>query len=189
MSRPVGETATTAAALAKPLPPSRYDGGEARLEVYLGAQKVVDSDGSWTAEVALRDGLFRLGGQLTRYYERQPDDSRIKVTLPSLIGGVRIDDRGPTQAFLEFGLVGVRTQGDPEMDSSVAGAVGGVRVEHRLTRHSMLTAEIHEMIFEDDIRAHSARVGLRSGPIQASFRILDFNVGPALYGPELGLRF
>jgi hypothetical protein len=33
------------------------------------------------------------------------------------------------------------------------------------------------------------RAGFRYGYVQASFSVLDFNVGPALYGPELGVRF
>ncbi len=167
----------------------RYDGGPATVEVYLGAQKVYESDGSWTAELGIRDGIFRLGGSITRYYERQPDDSTLTLSVPTLIGGVRVDDGGRTRVYLELGAAGAKTHNDPIMDSSVAGGVGGVRVEHKLSRNTLLTTEIHEMIFEDDIRAHSVRVGLRSGVIQASFRMLDFNVGPALYGPEIGLKF
>jgi hypothetical protein len=168
---------------------SRYDGGTARLEAYVGAQKVYESEGSWTAELAIRDGLFRLGGQFTRYYETQPDGSNLTLSVPSLIGGVRVDDRGPTAVYLEGGLVGAKTKGDPDMDTSVAGALAGVRFEHHVTNRASVTAEVHEMFFEDDVRAHSARVGLKVGIAQASFRILDLNVGPALYGPEFGLRF
>ncbi len=179
------------AVLAVASPPSkpRYDGGPAKVEVYVGAQKVYESDGSWTAEVAIKDGLFRLGGSITRYYEAQPDSKALTLSVPSLIGGVRVDDGGPTKVYLEIGAVGAKTSHDPVMDTSVAGGLGGVRVEHRVSKTGFVTAELHEMIFEDDLRAHSARVGIKVGIVQASFRVLDLNVGPALYGPELGLRF
>lgn len=176
-------------AVSTPPKKPRYDGGPAKLEVYVGAQKVHESDGSWTAEVAIKDGLFRLGGSITRYYEAQPGTQALTLTVPSLIGGVRVDDGGPTKVYLEIGAVGAKTSHDPVMDSSVAGGIGGVRVEHRVSKSGFVTAELHEMIFEDDLRAHSARVGIKVGIVQASFRVLDLNVGPALYGPEFGLRF
>jgi len=185
----VEDTVVGAGSVVATARPIRYDGGPAKVEVYLAAQKVVDSDGSWTAEVGIRDGLFRLGGSITRYYERQADDSQLTLTIPTLIGGVRVDDGGPTRVYLELGAAGAKTRNDPVMDSSVAGAIGGVRVEHQLTRGTSVTTEIHEMLFEDGLRAHSVRIGLRSGIVQASFRVLDFNVGPALYGPEIGLKF
>jgi hypothetical protein len=172
-----------------PPPRPRWDGGPAKIEAYVGAQKVYESEGSWTVELGIRDGLFRLGGSITRYYERQPDDSQLTMTMPSLLGGFRIDDRGPTKVYLELGAVNARTSGDVMGNSSITGGVGGVRIEHRLGKSTQLLGELHEMVFEDDVRAHSARVGVKFGMLQASFRALDFNVGPPLYGPELGLRF
>lgn len=174
--------------VARPAKPPPYDGGRAKIEGYVAGQKVHDSDGSWTAELAIKDGLFRLGGTYTRYYERQPDDSTIRLSMPSLIGGVRVDDGGATRVYLELGLVGAKTSGDL-MNSSFTGGLGGVRFEQRISKQGYITAELHEMIFQDDLRAHSARVGFKLGIVQASFRVLDLNVGPALYGPEFGLRF
>lgn len=167
----------------------KYDGGPARGEFYLGAQKVHESDGAFTVELGIRDGLFRLGGSITRFYETQHDGSQLTLTMPQLLGGFRIDDRGPTRVYLELGFANAKTKGDPVMDSSVTGAVAGVRVEHALARNTTLLADAHEMILEDGIRAHSARIGIKVGVLQGSFRVLDFNIGPALYGPELGLRF
>jgi hypothetical protein len=45
------------------------------------------------------------------------------------------------------------------------------------------------MAFEDDVRAGAIRAGIRIGHVQATLRYFDFNVGPALYGPEVGIRF
>jgi len=172
-----------------PTVPRKPDGGTAKIEAYIGAQKVYESDGAWTAEVGIRDKLFRLAGSVTRYYEREPDNSQLTLTLPQLVGGVRIDDGGATKAYLEVGLVGAKTRNDPMMDSSLTGGLGGVRLEHSLTRGATVIGTLHEMVFSNDVRAHAATIGVRWGVLQASLRILDFNVGPALYGPELGLRF
>ncbi|MBA2539896.1 MAG: hypothetical protein H0V17_09700 [Deltaproteobacteria bacterium] len=184
--------------VSSPPPRPRWNGGPARFEAYVGAQKVHESEGSWTVELGIRDGLFRLGGSITRYYERQANPtglassantSRLTMTMPSLIGGFRIDDRGPTKVYLELGAVNARTSGDVMGDSSITGGLGGVRIEHRMSKDLNLVGELHELMFEDDVRAHSARAGVRFGVLQASFRVLDFNVGPPLYGPELGLKF
>ena len=172
-----------------PSAPKPPDGGPAQIEAYFGASKIHESDGMWNAELGIRDGLFRLGASLTRYYETQRDGSQLTLTMPSLIGGMRIDDRGPTRVYLELGFVNAKTRNDPVMDTSVTGGIGGVRLEHRLTRNATLVGTVHQMIFEQDVRARSATIGIRFNVLQASFRVLDFNVGPALYGPELGLRF
>jgi len=81
------------------------------------------------------------------------------LTLGTLYLGWRIDDGGPTRAYLELGAVGAETSRDPVMDSSVGGLLGAIRA------------------------------GIRIGHVQATLRYLDFNVGPARYGPEVGIRF
>ncbi len=174
---------------AMPAPAPAPDGGTAKFEAYIGAEDVHESDGAFTLELGIRDRLFRIGGSVTRYYERQLDGSQLTLTVPALIGGIRIDDGGATRAYLELGITGAKTHNDPVMDSSITGGLGGVRVEHALTRSTTLLGTLHEMVFQDHVRAHSGTIGLKWGALQASFRILDFNVGPALYGPELGLRF
>jgi hypothetical protein len=165
-------------------------GGTAKIEAYVAGQKVVESQGAWHVELGIRDRLFALRVSVNRYYEEQPDNSTLTLTMPALIGGVRVDDhRGPTHVFLELGMVNAKTHNDPVMDSSLTGGLAGIRLEHRLTRETSLVGEIHEMFFESSVRAHSGRVGIRYNMLQASFRALDFNVGPALYGPEIGLQF
>jgi len=172
-----------------PSTPRPPDGGRAHFEGYIGAHKVYESDGAFSAELGIRDRLFRIGVSVTRYYERQPDNSQLTLTVPALIGGIRIDGGGPTRAYLELGVVNSKTHNDPVMDTSIVGGLGGIRLEHPLTDHTTVVGTAHEMVFEGDIRAHAITAGVRWGALQASFRVLDYNVGPALYGPELGLRF
>lgn len=161
----------------------------AKVHGYAGAQKVHESDGSVSLELSIVDKRFRLNGALTHYFEQQMDGGRLTMTMPSLTVGVRIDDLGPTGVWLEGGVVNARTQGDAMGDSTTTGPVFGTRVEHRLSRRTSLLGVAEAMLMKHDVRAYGGRVGVRFGHFQASFRYIDFNVGPALYGPELGMRF
>jgi hypothetical protein len=169
---------------AQPSPPRRVF-----VDFYAGAQKVYESDGSLTADLAFNEGRFRLGGSITRYYERQEGLDPLTFTVGSLYLGYRIDDGGPTKAYLEAGGVGARTRNDPVMDSSVAGLLGGVRVEHTVARRLAVIGDAQVMSFEDDVRGGAVRAGVRVGHLQATVRYFDLNVGPALFGPEVGLAF
>ena len=181
----VGVGADTAAGpAAPPSPPSPV-----RVDFYAGAQKVHESDGSLSLELAFNQGRFRLGGAISRYFERQEGADALTFTLASLCLGFRIDDGGPTRAYLEAGAVGARTRNDPVMNSSVGGLVGGVRVEHAVSRRTALLGAAQVMAFEQDVRAGALRAGLRYGHLEASLRYLDLNVGPALFGPEVGISF
>lgn len=161
----------------------------AHVEGYLGAQKVFESDGAVGLELAVVDRRLRLAGTLTRYYERQPSGSTLTMTMPTLALGVRIDDSRTTRVFLEAGAAGAMTRHDPVMDSSITGFLGGVHVDHSITKRTSLIGDARFIAFQDDVRASSLRAGIRYGFVQAAFSVLDFNVGPALYGPELGVRF
>lgn len=163
--------------------------GTARVTGYVGAQKVFESDGAVALELAVSDRWFRIGGSLTRFYERQLNREALTLTMPSLAFGVRIDDSATTRVYLEAGAVGAITKHDPMMDSSITGALGGVLVEHSLSKATTLIGAAKVMAFQDDVRATSVRAGLRYRHLQASFTVLDFNVGPALYGPEFGVGF
>ena len=159
------------------------------VDFYLGAQKVYESDESVSADLAFNEGRFRVGASISRYFERQRGADALTFTIPTLYLGFRIDDGGPTRVHLEVGAVGARTRNDPEMDSSVGGLLGGVRVEHHVSPRVALVGDAQAMMFEQGVRAGALRAGLRYGHLQASLRYLDLNVGPALFGPEVGFSF
>lgn len=164
--------------------------GTGRVTGYVGALKVFDSDGALALELAVSDRWMRVGGTLTRFYERQPGGAALTLTVPSLAFGVRLDDSETTRVYLEGGVVAALTRNDPMMmDSSINGVLGGVHAEHSLSKRTTLIGAAKLMGFEDDIRAASLRAGIRYRHVQASFTVLDFNVGPALYGPEIGFGF
>ncbi|MBA3396032.1 MAG: hypothetical protein H0T89_25610 [Deltaproteobacteria bacterium] len=176
-----GIVATGPAAAAAPNHASAY--------FYAGAQKVQDSDGSISLELAVRDGRFGITGALSRYFERLPGGGQLSMSMPSLMASVRIDDLGRTAVFLEGGVVHVGTRGDPMADSSITGAIAGMRIEHQLSPRLAILADAQELRFGHDVRARAGRAGVRIGRVQASLRVLDFNVGPPLVGPEVGVRF
>lgn len=163
-------------------------GGIATVDFYAGAQKVHDSDGSFSLEVAVRERRLRIGGTYSRYFETLDGGGQVTMAMPTLTGGVRVDDLGTTGVYFEGGVVYVSTD-DPMGDSSLTGAIAGMRVEQRLGKRAGLVGDVHQLWLPDGIRARAARVGVHYNHIQASFRVLDFNVGPPLYGPEVGVRF
>lgn len=160
-----------------------------RLSVYAGAQKVHESDGSASIELAITQDRLRLAGTYSHYFERKMGGGVLTMGMPTLTGGIRIDDMGATAVYLEGGVVHARTNGDPMGDSKITGPIVGMRVEHSLAKKVSLLGDVQQMWFGDGVRASAGRVGVRWGHVQASVRILDFNVGPALYGPEVGVRF
>lgn len=169
---------------AAPSPPAKFEG-------YVGVQKVHDSNESFTFELSMSDRWARIGGQLTQFSESQgagmPD---LKLTIPSLTIGVRVDGGSRlTKAYFEGGVVAAKTSNDPVMDTSWVGGLAGLRLESKLAPHTAFIGTAQLMIFGDDVRATAASAGVRVGPLQASLRVVDFNIGPALWGPEVGLRF
>jgi len=163
--------------------------GPARVDFYAGAQKVHDSDGSASIELAVTQNRFRLAGTYARYFERLGTGDTLTMQMPTLTAGVRIDDFGATTVILDGGVVHVRTAGDVMGDTKLTGPIAGMRVEHAVSNEISLNADVQQLWFDNDIRATGGRVGVRYRHVQASFRVLDFNVGPALYGPEVGVRF
>ncbi len=161
------------------------------FDAYMGAQKVVESDGSYTFEGALTAGRLRLGGTLTNYFEKQgPAGSSapmLYVNVGALTAGWRMTGDGATRVYAEAGLAAVATIDDPVADSRVYGVTTGLRMEHRLAAKFALLGEARVYRLQNDIRARELRVGAHVSVLRVSYRVLDFNVGPALHGPELGI--
>lgn len=189
VSRAVAMVVAPGMLYAEPGRPAAAPRDTAVVSGYVGGQKVFESDGAISLELAVADRRLRLAGALTRFFEEQPSGDTLTLTMPSLALGVRIDDSHTTRVYLEAGVVGAMTKNDPMADSSITGALGGVVAEHALSRHTTLIGSARVMGFPDDVRAASFRAGVRYRHVQASFSVLDFNVGPALYGPEIGIGF
>lgn len=166
-----------------------YTGDRAHFSGYVGLQKVHDSDGSGTIELGVTDYRFRLSGALSHYVEDQDGGGRTTLTLPSVMAGFRLTGRGNTQFFLDAGVSVAVSRGAPAMDTSITAPTVGAQVVHFVNRNVAVYADGRAMWFPDDISAVAGKVGIKFGHAQLSLRVLDFNVGPALWGPEVGLAF
>jgi hypothetical protein len=161
----------------------------ATVEGYAGAQKVFESTGSVSLALSVVDRRFRFNVGMTQYYEDQMEGNRLTMMMPSVSAGVRVDPGGPTQLWLEGGATMARIQGDPAGDSSLVAPTVAARVVHSLSPRLALHGDAEAMFFSHDVRAFGGRVGVRFEHVELAFRALDFNVGPALFGPELGVGF
>jgi hypothetical protein len=178
---PVGAGGVVAAAPPEPT--------VATVEGYAGAQKVFESNGSVSVALSVVDRRVRFNAAMTQYYEDRMDGGRLTMMMPSLSAGVRIDPASPTQLWLEGGATMMRIKGDPAGDSSLIAPTLGVRLVHPLSARLALLGDAEGMFFSHDVRALGGRVGVRFEHVEVAFRALDFNVGPALFGPELGVGF
>jgi len=162
---------------------------QAHFDFYLGIQKVIESDTSFSITGAITDDWFRLAAYGSRYWEERMDGGgKLTMTMGGGTLGLPIQQGGGSHAFLEGGVVLLETANDPTADSSITGGKFGLHLEQRL-RKTTIVGDAHALLFEASVRAYEARIGLRYGKFEGSFRVLDFNVGPALYGPEVGLAF
>lgn len=135
------------------------------------------------------DDRIRLNAEVTQYYEDRTQGGRLTMTMPSLTAVLRLGPGGPTQVWLEAGATMARIKGDPAGDSSLVAPTIGARLVRRLSSRTALLATAEGMFFSNNIRAFSGRVAFRFDHVEAAFRVLDWNVGPALFGPELGVGF
>jgi len=162
------------------------------FDLYAGMQKVYESDYAMSLEAALLVDRARINVNVTSYQEQLADGGTISLNIPSITLGLRVTDPGPTRLYVEAGGTWLVTNNDPVMNTTLSGATGGIRIEHVLDAELLgnklgVLADIRGTFFEADVRAVEARVGMQLGYLRASVRTLDTNVGPALFGPELGL--
>jgi hypothetical protein len=170
--------------------PGGSRGRDPQWNGHIAVQKVYESDGAVSGSLALGDGWLRIALSVQHYVERQERFRPLTLTMPSGVIGIRLDDRRATRAYLEGGAVYAWTRNDRMGDSSVAGPMVGVSVEHALASRTTLLGTAHAMYFSHtDVRAYAARLAVRYRGAELGFRALAFNVGPALYGPEVGIGF
>lgn len=158
------------------------------VQGFAGAQKVYESDGSLSVALSVVDQRVRLNGSFTQYYETEMNGDHINMMVPELTGGVRLVAAGPTRVWLEGGVMYLKTN-DPRGNSSVTGPSVGARLEQRMSDNVNLVGTVEGAYLQDGVRAWAGRVGVRYHHVEAAFRVLDLNVGPALFGPELGVGF
>jgi len=151
---------------------------------YAGAQSVRDSDGAYSMELRVMYDDFGIGVRNTSFFEKEMDEY-VHLDLRAVTGYYRAYRGGRTAVFMGAGLGNFATVGG----IGRTGLQVGLRAVHGLGGALAVDAEGNSFWFRDDIRANEARVGFQASVLRISYRIVDFNVGPPLRGPEVGLVF
>lgn len=175
-------------AASEPSPPILT--GPGRLDLYAGAHSVVGSDGAVLGELRASKDWIGLGVSGIRYVEhveegKREDDVSLYLTAFTISG--RVLRLGPTEVWLDGGMA---VTGSSEY-ATILGTAWSVRGEHRLMADLGLLGQVRYYALEHDISAWEGWAGVRAWFLQAGYRALQFDVGPALHGPEAGvaLRF
>lgn len=158
------------------------------VDIYGGVQRVVDSDGSITGELRVAWSRIALLGRISGYRESAgPGQPPTELGLAAAGVGFELTGDRDGKVWLE-GLGAALRTAPPD---SLLGVAGGLRAELRLDRSLTLFGAVRRYAFASDVRATEAIAGVQAWFLRASYRVMDFNVGPALRGPELGvaLRF
>lgn len=155
---------------------------------FAAAQKVIGSDGSLSLALAVVDRRLRLDGSLTQYYETEMTGARVTMLAPEASLGVHLGADAPTRLWLQTGVMYLSTN-DPAGGTSNAGPTLGARIEHTVSSDLSFAGTVEAAYLQDGVRGVAGRVGVRFHHVEAALRVLDLNVGPALYGPELGVGF
>lgn len=168
-----------------PLPPG--GGGRTDLYLYVGAQSVDDSNGAVMLELRATYDGFGFGVRDNSYFEQagpNPEDY-IRLDLWAVGAEYRAMRDDQLQVWLIGGMGGV----DTENELSLYGAQIGVRLERRLGGEMAASASGRRFWLEDDITATELQGSIHASILRISYRVLDFNVGPPLKGPEIGVAF
>lgn len=160
-----------------PLPPMRVDGA-------LAVAAMTGSGPAVTGRFALRLGAVAVGGGVSSFFEQDGSETT-RLDLWRVGGGLRIFDFAETELWVEGAFAGVHTQ--PEL-SLLGGYVGG-RIEHHATPKLTLAATLGTVALQHDVDALEISASVRMYVFTVGYRVLDFNVGPPLHGPEVGIAF
>lgn len=162
--------------------------GPAHLDLYVGVHPVVDSQGALIGDVRASKDWFGVSASNSSYFE-EGDGKRgayaVRMDVMAFAVNLRILDRWRSQLWIDGGL-SVSTSTEYE---AILGSVFGLRAEHEVGADFGLVGQGRMFRFEYDVSAVEAWAGVRAWFVSAGYRVLQFNVGPALHGPEAGLAF
>ena len=160
--------------------------GPGRLDLYLGAHSVIDSDGALVGELRASKDWIGLAVSGIRYVEHVEDGKReddVTLHLAAFTISGRVFRHATTELWLDGGLA---TSGSSEYDT-ILGTAWSLRAEHGLNPDLGLRGQVRYYALEHDVSAWEGWAGVRAWFLQAGYRALQFNVGPPLHGPEAGL--
>jgi hypothetical protein len=171
-----------------------------RLDLFVGAQSVKESDGAIALSTRLSHRGIGFGISSLSFFERSepagafrpsgqgdlPSAEWIRMDVFSLHVAGRLIDTGATELWLEGGLGGARSN----QFETLLGTSAGAELEHRLGGDLALIGGARWLFLEHGIRARELRAGVRAAFVHVGYRRLEFvDAGPPLEGPEAGVAF
>ncbi len=158
--------------------------GGVSTELYFGAQSVVNSDGATTIEARALYDDFGLGVRASSFYEQQQDMNHYLHLDVWWLGGFwRMDHADNFNVWLELGFTGLNDRAG----LSMSGVSGGLHAARYLVGAFSAVGGARFSWFQHDVHAGELFAGLQVSIMQITYRIVDFDIGPPLYGPEVGV--
>jgi hypothetical protein len=166
--------------------PTNTPGTDVRL--YLGLHSVDDSSGALSGSIRSSYGSMGIEIDDIRYYERQSaaeGSDYLSLDVWSMSVAYRALAAGPeerTAVWLKGGLTGSHSEG-----LGIFGFVIGAEVAHNVGSAVGVESSARLFYYQDLIHALELRAGVAASVMRVSYRIMKFNVGPPLQGPEVGV--
>ncbi len=166
--------------------PTNTPGTDVRL--YLGLQSVDDSNGALSGSIRSSYGSMGIEIDDIRYYERQSaaeGSDYLSLDVWSMSVAYRALAAGPeerTAVWLKGGLTGSHSEG-----LGIFGVVIGAELAHNVGSALGVESSARLFYYQDQIRALELRAGVAASVMRVSYRVMKFNVGPPLQGPEVGV--
>jgi len=158
------------------------------VRVYMGLQSVDESNGALSGSIRSSYGDLGIEIDDVRYYERVRTGSGadyLQLDVWSMSVAYRAMATGPgerTAVWLKGGLAGAHSDG-----LGIFGLVLGAEVAHNVSENVGIESSARVFSYQDHIRALELRTGVAASILRVSYRLLKFNVGPPLQGPEVGV--
>ena len=157
---------------------------DANLSAFLGIQSVVGSDGAGTAEVRASFEDFGIGVAVSRYWEGATmTQGSVHLDDLRLFGSYRLMHDGPTSVWLDAGGAAVLAL----EDQTLIGATAGLRVERHVAGDIGVTFHARGSYYRHNIIGVESEVAVDLWLLRVGYRLLAFDVGPPLHGPEVGI--
>lgn len=158
---------------------------------YFGVQSVQGSNGAIAGSLKLRLGELGVGVSNTSYVEtaegadptEMQSSSTTRMDMLAFTLDGRILSTADTSVWLEGGIGSSRSTDF----RALAGPLLGAAMEHKLVADVGIGVGARHFVLEQDVKATEVRLGFTASLLSLSYRVLQFNVGPALHGPEAGL--
>jgi hypothetical protein len=161
-----------------------------RVHAYGGLQAVQDSDRSYSGEAHVTFGPVGFAGHILAFREPPEAGSMLTTRLDLFTLGLELkvfsDDDERTQLWFEGDYAGVSAT----TGIYLHGLAGGARLQRNLGGLFAVFVAARGYLFPaTDIKAGELQAGVQVTVLRLSYRVVDFDVGPPLGGPEAGLAF